>query len=147
MEKNQNLKNLISSIEIKSTEINFKKPIFLKISPDESYESIKMIIDLVQNSSFTGLVATNTTVNKANITNEKLKGEDGGLSGQPLMEKSTNKISFIRSKTPDMPIIGVGGVMSKKDFLTKIEVGANLVQIYTGFIIKGPKLINQIIRD
>ena len=63
------------------------------------------------------------------------------------MEKSTNKISFIRSKTPDMPIIGVGGVMSKKDLLTKIEVGANLVQIYTGFIIKGPKLINQIIRD
>ena len=143
----ENLKNLIRSVEIKSTEINFKKPIFLKISPDESDESIKMIIDLVQNSSFTGLVATNTTVNKANITNEKLKGEDGGLSGQPLMEKSTNKISFIRSKTPDMPIIGVGGVMSKKDFLTKIEVGANLVQIYTGFIIKGPKLINQIIRD
>ena len=147
MHNKENLKNLISSIEIKSTEINFKKPIFLKISPDESYESIKMIIDLVQNSSLTGLVATNTTVNKANITNEKLKGEDGGLSGQPLMEKSTNKISFIRSKTPDMPIIGVGGVMSKKDFLTKIEVGANLVQIYTGFIIKGPKLINQIIRD
>ena len=80
------------------------------------------------------------------ITDEKLRNEEGGLSGQPLMEKSTNKISFIRSNT-DMPIIGVGGVMSKNDFHTKIEAGANLVQIYTGFIIKGPKLINQIIRD
>ena len=106
-----------------------------------------MIIELVENSSFTGLVATNTTINKNSITNEKLRNEEGGLSGQPLMEKSTNKISFIRSNTLDMPIIGVGGVMSKKDFHTKIEVGANLVQIYTGFIIKGPKLINQIIRD
>ena len=142
----ENLKNLISSVENKSIEINFQKPIFLKISPDESDESIKMIIELVESSSFSGLVATNTTINKDSITNEKLRNEEGGLSGQPLMEKSTNKISFIRSKT-DMPIIGVGGVMSKKDFHTKIEVGANLVQIYTGFIIKGPKLINQIIRD
>ena len=142
----ENLKNLISSVENKSIEINFQKPIFLKISPDESDESIKMIIELVENSSFSGLVATNTTVNKDSITNEKLRNEEGGLSGQPLMEKSTNKISFIRSNT-DMPIIGVGGVMSKNDFHTKIEAGANLVQIYTGFIIKGPKLINQIIRD
>ena len=77
-----------------------------------------MIIELVESSSFSGLVATNTTINKDSITNEKLRNEEGGLSGQPLMEKSTNKISFIRSNT-DMPIIGVGGVMSKNDFHTK----------------------------
>ena len=106
-----------------------------------------MIVDLVKNSSITGLVATNTTIDKKNLTNEKLKKEDGGVSGQPLMDKSTNKISLIRSKCSDIPIIGVGGVMSKKDYLTKLNAGADLVQIYTGFIIKGPNLINQIVRD
>ena len=143
----ENLQNLIISVEKKVAEINYKKPIFLKISPDETNESIEMIVDLVKNSSITGLVATNTTIDKKNLTNKKLKKEDGGVSGQPLMDKSTNKISLIRSKCSDMPVIGVGGVMSKDDYLSKLNAGADLVQIYTGFIIKGPNLINQIIRD
>ena len=143
----ENLKNLIISVEKKVAEINCKKPIFLKISPDETNESTEMIVDLVKNSSITGLVATNTTTDKKNLTNEKLKKEDGGVSGQPLMDKSTNKISLIRSKCSDIPVIGVGGVMSKDDYLSKLNAGADLVQIYTGFIIKGPNLINQIVRD
>ena len=143
----ENLQNLIISVEKKVAEVNFKKPIFLKISPDETNESIEMIVDLVKNSSITGLVATNTTIDKKNLTNKKLKKEDGGVSGQPLMDKSTNKISLIRSKCSDMPVIGVGGVMCKDDYLSKLNAGADLVQIYTGFIIKGPNLINQIVRD
>jgi len=143
----ENLQNLIISVEKKVAEVNYKKPIFLKISPDETNESIEMIVDLVKNSSITGLVATNTTIDKKNLTNEKLKKEDGGVSGQPLMDKSTNKISLIRSKCSDIPVIGVGGVMSKDDYLSKLNAGADLVQIYTGFIIKGPNLINQIVRD
>ena len=143
----ENLQNLIISVEKKVAEVNFKKPIFLKISPDETDESIEMIIDLVKKSSITGLVATNTTIDKDNLNNKKLKKEDGGVSGQPLMDKSTNKISLIRSKCSDMPVIGVGGVMSKDDYLSKLNAGADLVQIYTGFIIKGPNLINQIVRD
>ena len=106
-----------------------------------------MIIDLVKKSSITGLVATNTTIDKENLNNKKLKKEDGGVSGQPLMDKSTNKISLIRSKCSDIPVIGVGGVMSKDDYLSKLNAGADLVQIYTGFVIKGPNLINQIVRD
>ena len=143
----ENLQNLIISVEKKVAEINYKKPIFLKISPDETNESIEMIVDLVKNSSITGLVATNTTIDKKNLTNEKLKKEDGGVSGQPLMDKSTKKISLIRSKCSDIPVIGVGGVMSKDDYFSKLNAGADLVQIYTGFIIKGPNLINQIVRD
>ena len=143
----ENLQNLISSVEKKVAEVNFKKPIFLKISPDETDESIEMITDLVKKSSITGLVATNTTIDKDNLNNKKLKKEDGGVSGQPLMDKSTNKISLIRSKCSDIPVIGVGGVMSKDDYLSKLNAGADLVQIYTGFIIKGPNLINQIVRD
>ena len=143
----ENLQNLIISVEKKVAEVNYKKPIFLKISPDETNKSIEMIVDLVKNSSITGLVATNTTIDKKNLTNKKLKKEDGGVSGQPLMEKSTNKISLIRSKCSDIPVIGVGGVMSKDDYLSKLNAGADLVQIYTGFIIKGPNLINQIVRD
>ncbi len=143
----ENLQNLINSIENKITELNFNNPIFLKISPDETDESIEMIIDLINNSSIEGIIATNTTINKDNITNIKLKKEHGGVSGQPLMNISTNKITLIRSKCSDIPIIGVGGVMSKDDYLLKISAGADLVQIYTGFVIKGPDLINQIIRD
>ncbi len=143
----ENLQNLVTSVENKIDKLDFKKPIFLKISPDETDESIKMIIDLVKKSSITGLVATNTTIDKDNLNNKKLKKEDGGVSGQPLMDKSTNKISLIRSICSDIPIIGVGGVMSEEDYLSKLNAGADLVQIYTGFIIKGPNLINQIVRD
>ena len=143
----ENLRNLITSVENKIDKLDFKKPIFLKISPDETDESIEMIIDLVKKSSITGLVATNTTIDKDNLNNKKLKKEDGGVSGQPLMDKSTKKISLIRSICSDIPNIGVGGVMSKKDYLSKLNAGADLVQIYTGFIIKGPNLINQIVRD
>ena len=143
----ENLQNLITSVEKKIDEVKFTKPVFLKISPDETDESIEMIVDLVKNSSFTGLIATNTTIEKDNLSNKKLKNEAGGVSGQPLMEKSTNKILLIRSKCSDIPLIGVGGVMSKDDYILKINAGADLVQIYTGFIIKGPNLINQIIRD
>ena len=143
----ENLQNLITSVEKKIDEVKFTKPVFLKISPDETDESIEMIVDLVNNSSLTGLIATNTTIEKDNLSNKKLKKEAGGVSGQPLMEKSTNKILLIRSKCPDIPLIGVGGVISKDDYISKINAGADLVQIYTGFIIEGPNLINQIIRD
>ena len=101
----------------------------------------------VSNLKFSIEKSKNTTIDKKNLTNEKLKKEDGGVSGQPLMDKSTNKISLIRSKCSDIPVIGVGGVMSKDDYLSKLNAGADLVQIYTGFIIKGPDLINQIVRD
>ena len=143
----KNFKSLISALEERSKKIGINIPIFIKISPDESNDALDSIINIVKESFLSGIVATNTTINKANLEDQKFKSINGGLSGKYLMESSTKKISYIKGKHKDISLIGVGGVMSKNDYLQKIEAGASLVQIYTGFIIKGPKLIDDILRD
>ena len=143
----ENLKILITALENKSNEIKLNIPIFIKISPDESDTVLDNIITAVSNSFITGIIATNTTISKSKIINDEFKQIEGGLSGQFLMDESTKKLSYIRNKSNNMPLIGVGGVMSREDFLEKIDAGAHLVQLYTGFIIKGPNLINQILKD
>ena len=141
------LKILLGSIERKTIDEDIKIPLFLKISPDEPNESIDSIIELIDDSIFSGLIATNTTVDKKNLQNKKFIDIEGGLSGKPLMTKSTSKLFYIRSQSKDMPLIGVGGVTGKEDYLEKLNAGADLVQIYTGFIIKGPELVSQILSD
>lgn len=141
----ENIKNLVKSIEQESNILNFKGPIFLKISPDESLELIENIAEIIEKSNLTGLVISNTTISKENLTSEKDKLIDGGLSGAPIMEKSTTMIKSVKKLHPNLPVIGVGGVMSKLDFNYKIESGADLVQIYTGFIINGPKIVSDIL--
>ena len=143
----ENLQILITALENKSNEIKLNIPIFIKISPDESDQVLDNTITAVSNSFITGIIATNTTISKSKIINDEFKQIEGGLSGQFLMYESTKKLSYIRNKSNNMPLIGVGGVMSKEDFLEKIDAGAHLVQLYTGFIIKGPNLINQILKD
>ena len=140
------LNSLIVSVDNKVKEINSKIPIFLKISPDESNDVIDNIIELIDHSSFSGIIATNTTIDKNDIKNIKLREIQGGLSGKPLMEKSTSKISYIKSKNKDLNVIGVGGVMNKQDYEAKINSGASLVQIYTGFIINGPEVVQNILK-
>jgi len=143
----ENIKNLIKSIEKESNILNFKGPMFLKISPDESLELIKNIADIIEKSKLTGLVISNTTIFKENLTSERDKLIEGGLSGAPIMEKSTTIIKSVKKLHPNLPIIGVGGVMSKLDFNYKIESGADLVQVYTGFIINGPKIVSDILGE
>ena len=141
----KNIKNLIESIENSARELNFNKPIFLKISPDEPLEVIKSIAEYIQKSILTGLIISNTTINKEALKNSIYEEFEGGLSGSPLMERSTSLLSVINQDYPELPIIGVGGVMSKEDFKNKLESGALLVQIYTGFIIKGPRIVSDIL--
>lgn len=141
------LNDLIVSIDKKVNEINTKIPIFLKISPDESDEILNNIIELIEHSSISGIVATNTTIDKSIISNEKLRKIEGGLSGKPLREISTSKISYLKTKNKDLNLIGVGGVMNKEDYQSKIDSGASLVQIYTGFIINGPGVVHKILQD
>ena len=140
------LNDLIVSVDNKVKETNSTIPIFLKISPDESDRVIDNIIELIEHSSFSGIIATNTTIDKNDISNKKLREIQGGLSGKPLMEKSTSKILYIKSKNKDLNIIGVGGVMNKQDYQAKINSGASLVQIYTGFIINGPEIVHNILQ-
>ena len=146
LHQSDNLTDLLNAIEGEVTKVNYVKPIFLKISPDESRESLESIIQAVDESSFSGLIATNTTINKDNLENPRYKKLTGGLSGKPLMSKSTKTIIDIKNISLNMDIIGVGGVMTKEDFHEKINAGAGLVQIYTGFIVHGPKIVNELLK-
>ena len=141
----ENIRLLIKSVEEKSRFLNYSGPIFLKVSPDEPANLIKDIAGLIEESQLTGLIISNTTIKKDNLKEDKYKNHEGGLSGKPLMEQSTKSLKIINEAFPQLPIIGVGGVMSKNDFDTKILSGASLVQIYTGFIIHGPQILKQIL--
>ncbi len=146
LHKAENLSDLVQSIEDKVRELKIEIPFFLKISPDETDESIENIINTVESSFLKGIIATNTTTNKTNLSNKKFKQIDGGLSGKPLMDRSTETIKVIKSKShKEIPVIGVGGVMNAIDFNKKIDAGSELVQIYTGFVIKGPNILNDIL--
>lgn len=142
-----NLSDLVLSIEDKVKELNIDIPFFLKISPDETNDSIDNIIKSVESSFFEGIIATNTTIDKTNLTNKKFNNIEGGLSGRPLMDRSTETIKAIKSKSDkEIPVIGVGGVMNAADFNKKIDAGSELVQIYTGFVIKGPNILSDILK-
>ena len=141
------LKNLIEAIDSKVIELDIAIPIFLKISPDESNQVIDKLVKILDSSQLSGIIATNTTIDKSNIINKEFRSIDGGLSGAPLMGKATDKLSYIYTRSNHLPLIGVGGVTSKKDYEMKLQAGAQLVQIYTGFIIKGPKIVNEILSN
>ena len=116
------------------------KPLLLKISPDNNEESLKSICEAIKRNSIDGLICSNTTTDHNHISGL------GGLSGEPLMGPSTETLRIARKFLGDQfPIIASGGVMSKEDYLQKIYAGADLVQIYTGFIYEGPKLILDIL--
>ena len=140
-----NLSDLLRQIASLSSDLNNTKPIFLKVSPDESNKTIERIVEEIKKFNFSGLIATNTTIDKKILKNSHYHSFKGGLSGAPLLAKSNEAIRCIRSIDEKVPLIGVGGVMTKNDFDNKLNSGANLIQIYTGFIIKGPSIINEIL--
>jgi dihydroorotate dehydrogenase len=120
------------------------KPILLKIAPDLSNDQLLDIIEIVKTSQIAGVIATNTTIERPNLLSEN-KNETGGLSGKPLMDRSTEVIRFLSLHSQNaFPIIGVGGIHSVQDAMDKLEAGASLIQLYTGFIYEGPKLIKDI---
>ena len=141
----ENIKKLIFAVEQEIEKINFLRPVFLKISPDESFELIQNIAEMIESSTLTGLIISNTTLSRDGMQ-DKDQHIKGGLSGAPLMNKSTKILNLVNNNYPNLALIGVGGVMSKSDFDKKIHSGASLVQIYTGFIIKGPKIVMEILK-
>lgn len=123
------------------------KPILLKIAPDVTNEQLLDIIDIVQATKIEGVIATNTTISRDGLTASN-KQEVGGLSGKPLTNRSTEVIRFLAEKSnKSFPIIGVGGIHTAQDALEKIKAGADLVQLYTGFIYEGPQLIKNINKE
>jgi len=124
------------------------RPLFLKIAPDLTKSQLDDVIDIVLSTGIDGLVATNTTIDRSGLTTPSEKIEQigaGGLSGKPLTKRSTEVIAYIHSKSGGkIPVIGVGGIHTSADASEKMQAGAGLVQLYTGFIYEGPALINRI---
>jgi len=138
------LKNLLNTLQQLNKEKPTLKPILLKIAPDLTDKQLLDIIDIVKNTKIAGVIATNTTISREGLQSENKK-ETGGLSGKPLTKRSTEVIRFLSEKSNKaFPIIGVGGIHSVQDALEKLEAGADLLQLYTGFIYEGPKLIKNI---
>lgn len=121
-----------------------QKPILLKIAPDLTEHQLLDIIAIINETKIAGVIATNTTISREGLHSEN-KTETGGLSGKPLASRSTEVIRFLHTQSKgSFPIIGVGGIHSADDALEKLEAGASLVQLYTGFIYEGPQLIKKI---
>jgi dihydroorotate dehydrogenase len=123
-------------------------PLVLKIAPDLDLKSIREIAALTLECNFEGIIATNTTVSRDAVRDHPLAHEAGGLSGQPLFSPSTEVLrELAKALKGNIPLIGVGGIMSGADAKSKINAGATLVQIYTGFIYHGPDLIQDAVRE
>jgi dihydroorotate dehydrogenase len=142
------LLELIGAVQKSNKSFDTQKPILLKIAPDLNEGQLDEIVELIAETNLNGVIASNTSTDRAGLkaTEDRLTEiGKGGLSGQPIKEKSTNVIKYLADKSnKSFPIIGVGGIHSAEDALEKIEAGADLVQVYTGFIYEGPKLIKTI---
>lgn len=138
------LTQLLQTLQNKNLVKPKQKPVLLKIAPDLTDEQLLDIIDIVKETKIAGVIATNTTISREGLQSEN-KTEMGGLSGKPLTKRSTEVIRFLSQKSNKaFPIIGVGGIHSADDAIEKLEAGASLVQLYTGFIYEGPALVKAI---
>ncbi len=140
-----NLLNTLQQLNLKKTK---PKPILLKIAPDLTNTQLDDIIDIVKSTNIAGVIATNTTISRDGLSYDKSEIEKigmGGLSGKPLTKRSTEVIKYLKQKSNNsFPVIGVGGIHSADDAIEKLNAGADLIQLYTGFVYHGPKLISDI---
>ena len=143
LQSKSNLENLLSKIQIENSKEK-KVPLFVKIAPDLEIRELKDIIEVCEKNKINGIIATNTTVSKQKIKNKKIDelGE-GGISGKPIADVSNDVNSFIK-KNSKLKIIGVGGIFNFSDLQDKLNAGADIVQVYTGWIYEGPSMIKSI---
>ena len=144
------LEGILKGLTARRALKELKKPILLKISPDLNFNQIDETLEIVKSCKIDGIVATNTTISRENLKTDPSRIQEignGGLSGFPVRDRSTEIIRYIREKAgKELPIIGVGGIMSVQDAKDKLEAGANLVQIYTGFIYEGPGFVKKLVK-
>jgi len=139
------LNQLLKRLKYLNMQKEIQRPIILKIAPDLSNEQLDTIIEIVQANEICGIAATNTTISREGLSCDPEPFGYGGLSGKPLKDRATEVIRYIAQKTGGkLPIIGVGGIMTPEDALEKLDAGASLVQLYTGFIYEGPALVREI---
>lgn len=148
LQEKEPLKKLLASVKALNAQKERPKPILLKIAPDLTESQLLDIVEILVETSTDGVIATNTTVSRNGLlTSQDYLNQigNGGLSGKPLTKRSNEVISFLREKLgKNFPIIGVGGIMTPQDAIDKINAGADLVQVYTGFVYEGPSIVKQI---
>ena len=142
------LQQLLVTLQKSNAAKETPKPLLLKIAPDLTTEQLDDIVSIVKEINLDGLIATNTTIDRSGLNTSVEKIEEigaGGLSGKPVRDRSNEVIRYLRTELgEDFPIIGVGGIMTPQDAVDKMDAGATLIQIYTGFIYEGPGFINRI---
>ncbi|MBV8255909.1 MAG: quinone-dependent dihydroorotate dehydrogenase [Chitinophaga sp.] len=148
LQEKEPLKQLLHHLQMLNNQQPKPKPILLKIAPDLTTEQLDDIVEIVQETKLAGIVATNTTISREDLltpASEVAAIGAGGLSGLPVKDKSTEVIRYIHKKSNgNFPIIAVGGIFSAKDAQEKLDAGASLVQVYTGFIYEGPTIVKKI---
>jgi dihydroorotate dehydrogenase len=148
LQEKEPLRQLLGYVKALSNAKSKPKPVLLKIAPDLTQNQLDDIVEILVSTKTDGVIATNTTISREGLESPDhvvAKIGNGGLSGAPVKQKSTEVIRYLRkSLGPSYPIIGVGGIMSAEDALEKLDAGADLVQLYTGFIYEGPSLIKAI---
>lgn len=142
------LKKILVHLQEENKKYTKQKPVLLKIAPDLTLSQIDDVIELAKEINLDGLVATNTTISREGLqtSNEKVTAIGaGGLSGKPLQKASTEVVKYIHQKTKNqLPIIGSGGIFTGRDAEEKMEAGASLVEVWTGFIYEGPSIVKNI---
>jgi dihydroorotate dehydrogenase len=149
LQSDEALDQLLSALNERKQELASQHqkqvPVFLKIAPDLDDDQVLVIANSLRKHNIDGVIATNTTLSREAVQGMAHSTETGGLSGAPVLAGSNRVIRLLRSQLgPQFPIIGVGGIMSAYDAVSKIEAGADVVQIYTGLIYKGPALVYEV---
>ncbi|QXV67242.1 quinone-dependent dihydroorotate dehydrogenase [Mucilaginibacter sp. 21P] len=146
LQEKEPLMNILNTLQQRNSKNGISRPILLKIAPDLTNSQLDDIADIVKQTGIAGIIATNTTISRDSLVSAH-KDETGGLSGKPVTKRSTEVISYLhKASNGAFPIIGVGGIHSAEDALEKLNAGASLVQLYTGFIYEGPGLIKRILK-
>jgi dihydroorotate dehydrogenase len=148
LQEKEPLRQLLMHVKTLNLSRSKPKPVLLKIAPDLNNDQLNDVVEILLSTKTDGVIATNTTISRAGLQTDQetvTRIGNGGLSGKPLAARSTEVIRYLREKLgKNYPIIGVGGIMSPKDALEKLKAGADLVQIYTGFVYEGPGFVKAI---
>jgi dihydroorotate dehydrogenase len=150
LQASANLGPILSALQAENTD---RKPLLVKIAPDLEWSDIADVLDLARAHHLAGIIATNTTIRREGLktdrilqTGNRVTAETGGLSGAPLRDRATEVIQFLHDKSQgQMPIIGVGGIFTAHDAWQKINAGATLLQVYTGWIYGGPEMVRRVL--
>ena len=148
LQEKEPLMKLLNTLQERNNLKSSPKPILLKIAPDLTNEQLDDIVEIVNETKLAGLIATNTTISREGLKTSKSEVERmgaGGLSGKPLKQRSNEVITYLKTKSNNsFPIIGVGGINSPEDAIDKLNAGADLIQLYSGFIYSGPSFVKEI---